>query len=151
MKRYSNIAISLSLQLRRLKSKYPNSRGYIKRDKLVWYFLVQLDDAYGSYKIKIIYDLNNSPNIYVVDPNLHEITNGLEPPHVYAFNESITKLCLYLPSSGEWYKDKFLSDTVVPWASLWLMYFSGWLATGQWHGGGVHPNTNEQFKKGTVL
>ncbi len=151
MKSFTDTAISLSKQLYLLQAKYPQGKGYIKKGKLTWHCRLQLDEAYGDYKIKLIYDINNPPKIYVIDPNIYEVTNGKTPPHIYIFNEKTTKLCLYLPSSGEWSTDKFLSDTIVPWASLWLMYFSGWLATGNWYGGGEHPDENEHFIKGKVL
>ncbi|GAA6171900.1 hypothetical protein NBRC116592_15700 [Colwellia sp. KU-HH00111] len=151
MKQFTDKTISLSKQLYFLQAKFPQGRGLIKRDKLVWSCRLGLDEVYGNYTIKILYDLNSSPKVYVIDPNLYEITGGIEPPHIYIFNESTTKLCLYLPSSDEWTSSKFLSDTIVPWASLWFMYFTGWLATGKWYGGGEHPEPDESFIKGKVL
>jgi len=151
MKRFTDTAISLSKQLYFLQAKFPHGRGLIKKGRLVWSCRLKLDEAYGNYTIKILYDLNSSPKVYVIEPNLYDITDGIEPPHIYVFNESTTKLCLYLPSSGEWTSNKFLSDTIVPWASLWLMYFTGWLATGKWYGGGEHPDIDESFIKGKVL
>lgn len=151
MRKFTDTTISLSKQLYFLKAKFPQGRGLIKKNKLVWFCQLELDDAYGNYTIKILYDLNSSPKVYVIEPNLYDITGGIEPPHIYIFNESTTKLCLYLPSSGEWASNKFLSDTIVPWASLWLMYFTGWLATGKWYGGGEHPDVDESFIKGKVL
>lgn len=151
MKQYTNTAISLSQQLYFLNAKFPQGKGFIKKGKLVWHCQLDLDELYGSYKIKVLYDIRTSPQVYVIDPNLYEITGGVEPPHIYIFNESTTKLCLYLPSSDEWTSSKFLSDTIVPWASLWFMYFTGWLATGKWYGGGEHPEPDESFVKGKVL
>jgi hypothetical protein len=151
VKKFRNTDINLSRQLHHLMKNFPHGKGYIKRNKLIWHCLLELDEAYGSYKIKLTYDLNSSPKIYVVSPDLYEITNGIEPPHIYVFNEKTTQLCLYLPSSGEWSSEKYLSDTMIPWTSLWLMYFTGWLTTGKWHGGGEHPGANESFIKGKVL
>lgn len=151
MKKYCNADISLSRQLQHLVKKYPHGNGYIKRNKLVWHCLLQLEEAYGSYKIKLTYDVNSVPRAYVVSPNVYELTNGVAPPHIYTFNKVTTRLCLYLPSSGEWSSGQYLSDTIVPWASLWLMYFTGWLATGKWHGGGEHPSANKTFIKEKVL
>ena len=151
MKEFCNKDVSLSRQLHYLVGKYPNSKGYIKKGKLIWHCMLDLDEAYGSYKIKLTYDLNSIPKVFVVSPNIYELTNGVEPPHIYVFNQETTRLCLYLPSTGEWSRNQFLGDTMVPWASLWFMYFSGWLATGKWHGGGEHPDANESFIKGKVL
>jgi hypothetical protein len=35
----------------------------------------------------------------------------------------------------------FIDKTIVPWCYLWLFYFEDWLATGEWKGGGIHPET----------
>jgi hypothetical protein len=32
-----------------------------------------------------------------------------------------------------------IANTIVPWSVLWLFYFEDWLCTGEWSGGGVHP------------
>ena len=46
-----------------------------------------------------------------------------------------------LPSAergnGDW-RDA-VADTTIPWAIDWLACYEGWLATGEWAGGGVHP------------
>ena len=151
MKIFCNTDISLSQQLNYLTKKFPYGKGYIKRDNLIWHCLLELNEAYGSYKIKLTYNVNSIPKVYVVSPNIHELTNGIEPPHIYVFNKTTTRLCLYLPSSGEWSSAKYLGDTIVPWASLWLMYFTGWLSTGKWHGGGDPPGANKSFIRGKVL
>jgi hypothetical protein len=40
-----------------------------------------------------------------------------------------------------------ISDTIVPWAVLWLYYFEDWLATDEWKGGGKHPDLNNGKRK----
>lgn len=32
-----------------------------------------------------------------------------------------------------------IADTIVPWASEWLLHYEYWLSTGTWHGGGHEP------------
>jgi hypothetical protein len=32
-------------------------------------------------------------------------------------------------------------DTIIPWTSEWLLHYECWLATGKWHGGGIHHET----------
>ena len=68
--------------------------------------------------------------------------DGKPPPHLYLGGD----LCLYLPGSGEWYPDKPVAATILPWASLWLYYYEIWLATGEWLGGGVHPVDSKDKK-----
>jgi hypothetical protein len=55
-------------------------------------------------------------------------------PHVYPLNT----LCLFL-GNREWHESIPIADTLVPWASEWLLYYELWLATGEWLGGGEHP------------
>jgi hypothetical protein len=43
------------------------------------------------------------------------------------------------------------TETIVPWISEWLMYYELWLSTGEWLGGGIHPQKkNEQDEKETA-
>jgi hypothetical protein len=34
----------------------------------------------------------------------------------------------------------WIAHTIIPWSVLWFYFFEGWLATGEWEGGGEHPN-----------
>jgi hypothetical protein len=67
-------------------------------------------------------------------------------PHVYWDRETPTrsKLCLYDPAANEWSPADFVADTIVPWACDWLACYEGWLATGEWTGGGRHPGRAAQ-------
>ena len=89
-----------------------------------------------DYKIRILYSISTSPEVYVVSPGLQCRANGRPIPHMY----SKKNLCLYLPRSGEWEPDLFIADTIVPWTSLWLYHYEVWHATGSWLGGGQHPD-----------
>ncbi|HHA1433722.1 TPA: hypothetical protein ACOEET_002638, partial [Enterobacter hormaechei subsp. hoffmannii] len=42
-----------------------------------------------------------------------------------------------------WVPQYQLSETILPWASLWLFYFEQWLHSGIWEGGGAHPNDDD--------
>jgi hypothetical protein len=76
-----------------------------------------------------------------MDPHLPTLASGRELPHVY--EQDPTRLCLYLPGSGEWSSAMRISETIVPWSVLWLFYFEDWLATGDWGGGGIHPQARD--------
>jgi len=52
-----------------------------------------------------------------------------------------------LPGTGEWTTSKVLADTVVPWTSLWLLFFEEWLWSDEWKGGGIHPPIDERKKE----
>jgi hypothetical protein len=73
----------------------------------------------------------------VLTPHLPSLAEGRKIPHV--FQQDPTRLCLYLPRSGEWAPNMWISETFVPWSFLWLYYFEDWLFTSEWKGGGVHP------------
>jgi len=45
------------------------------------------------------------------------------------------RLCLYYHYEYDVTR-MLLADTVIPWASEWLLHYEIWLATGTWHGGG---------------
>ena len=105
------------------------------------------------YKIRIALclgcDLDNvrilprGPSVTVVDPLLRR--RALEPadpiPHHYPNRLCPEKpvLCLYDPAEDEWHFGDAIADTIVPWAVDWLACYEGWLATGEWTGGGRHP------------
>jgi hypothetical protein len=50
---------------------------------------------------------------------------------------------LYLPKTCEWQSWMRLDQTLVPWATLWLFYFEEWLVSGNWKGGGMHPDEGD--------
>jgi hypothetical protein len=54
-------------------------------------------------------------------------------PHVFGGED----LCLYY--EGEWTSEMALVETIVPWASEWLVHYELWLITGEWGGGGHQP------------
>jgi hypothetical protein len=58
---------------------------------------------------------------------------GESLPHVYREGT----LCLY--RKGEWSSAMLIANSIVPWASEWLLFYEIWLATGEWHGGGDWP------------
>ena len=50
-------------------------------------------------------------------------------------------LCLSV--LGDWEPWMYIADYVVPWASAWLFFYEEWHATGNWFGGGTHPDKPE--------
>src|SRR6266404_85015 len=87
------------------------------------------------------------PQVTLVDPALkraHPITDA-PVPHVYWRDDCPEKstLCLYDPAASQWSADEFIAETIVPWACEWLACYEGWLATGEWTGGGRHPRPRQ--------
>lgn len=109
-----------------------------KRGIATWTGILQPTPASDRYTVKIQYSLSDVPNVWVISPQLLERPTGEKIPHVYGGN----RLCLYLPGSGEWERTKLIAETIVPWASLWLYYYELWHATGEWLGGGIHPDVS---------
>lgn len=84
-----------------------------------------------------------TPEVTLVEPVLkvaHPVT-GDPVPHVYWRNDCPQRstLCVYDPAAPQWSPDCFIADAIVPWACDWLACYEGWLATGEWTGGGRHP------------
>jgi len=87
------------------------------------------------YHFILKYCLTSSPKIKIVSPEIQKNNKGEYPPHLYPSEN----LCLYHPSYHEFNTTDFLSDTIIPWTSLWLYYYEVWHNTGKWLGGGEHP------------
>ena len=91
--------------------------------------------------------LKVQPRVQVLTPKLEhhpEFEDG-PVPHVYnnPKDVSLPFLCLFDPYNGEWSLDDVLAETTIPWATRYLYFYEGWLATGKWLGGGRHPTAEE--------
>jgi hypothetical protein len=88
------------------------------------------------------------PEVTVLDPalRLEHPRTGLPVPHVYWRDDrpELSTLCLYDPAASQWSPDDFIADTIVPWACDWLVCYEGWLALGEWVGGGRHPRRRQK-------
>jgi hypothetical protein len=90
-----------------------------------------------------------NPEVWVVSPELEIRSGERRLPHTYlpkARPESQAPLCLHLWKDGEWSTSDYIAETIVPWTAEWLHFYEGWLVTGTWHGGGIHPG-DEEFRE----
>ncbi len=126
--------LNLTAQYLALKKTFPGSQCRIYRSELTWLGVLQPTPLSKRYTIKLTYKLNKSPKVKLVKPVLRKKHNK-KPPHLYKGDF----LCLYVPGIGEWNKNMYLSETIIPWASEWLFHYEIWLSTGDWCGGGIHP------------
>ncbi|HEY1260489.1 MAG TPA: hypothetical protein VGF34_14675 [Stellaceae bacterium] len=113
--------------LRPLQRSYTVTITYVMRS---WIGDLQVMGAFKPV-VRLI-----EPTLQVVHPD-----TGDRVPHVYrdwVFPER-SELCLYDPVADEWSSSALIADTIVPWACDWLACYEGWLATGEWTGGGRHP------------
>jgi len=111
--------------------------GSVRHGKLIWEYHDRPTPLSRSYRLRITYRHNGTPEVFVLEPHLPTLAGGRDLPHVY--QQDPPRLCLYLPSNGEWSATMKISETIVPWSVLWLYYFEEWLSTDVWSGGGVHP------------
>ena len=124
----------------------PISRGdgELLVGRLIWRYTATPFPLGRDYVIRMELKHGGAPRIFVEHPDLHELAGGRRIPHLY--QQKPPKLCLWLPQTGEWQRWMRLDQSVVPWTSLWLFYFEEWLASDDWKGGGMHPDTDEEYE-----
>ncbi len=125
--------LTLAKQLYSMKEKYPQFAPSRKRAQVCWVGPLRPSALSRDYTVEIVLKEGISPRVRVLEPLLKQRSDGEPIPHVYPGNH----LCLHLP--GEWQPRMFISDSIVPWTLLWLLFYEYWRATGEWIGGGVHP------------
>ena len=74
--------------------------GELDRDKLTWEFLAQPSPVGRRYDARIEYRQGRTPRVFVTSPDIVELADGRELPHVYS--QVPPRLCLYLPGAFEW-------------------------------------------------
>lgn len=99
-----------------------------------------------SYRCLLKVPRSGFPEMIVLEPDLKLLASGRPIPHVYPYNYKGTKLCLWLPGSGEWSSNMRFEETYLPWTAEWLDYFEEWLETDTWAGGGAHPELHSSKK-----
>jgi len=130
--------IPLVVQAYKLQHYFPDSKWTIDccGGRLIWRGSLQPTDLSKPYQIKMVYKKGQHPDVYVTDPNPLTLANGVEKlEHVYDTKKQ--HLCLYYRKAREWDTNKLIADTIIPWASEWLMHYEYWVATGIWHGRGI--------------
>ncbi len=136
--------ISLIHQAGSLKSYFPDSE--IKRhgeNEIIWTGTVTPSPLSASYTLKLHYKYKKGAKVYVIDPSPLILTKGkIKLPHVYSTPEQ--RLCLYYPEDNEWNTGMYYVKTLIPWACEWLVHYECWVATGTWHGGGIHHETEAE-------
>jgi hypothetical protein len=130
---------SLAVQLFSLNQAYSSTKGNLSRGTLYWKVSLQPTPLSANYDVEITYRLHGSPSVWVSGENLLKL-DAPGFPHKYSVDKEKCRvnICLYLP--GEFDKAYLLADTIVPWTIEWLYFYEMWLATGDWLGGGKHPD-----------
>lgn len=128
--------LGLGEQLAYFRLWWPEFRSTVRDGILVATGQLRPSELSATYTVQISQQGGKSPAVKVVQPALRPGKNGEEIPHMY----SQERLCLFVPGGEEWKPADPIALTIVPWASLWLYFYEVWHATGEWLGGGVHPD-----------
>jgi hypothetical protein len=134
--------IPIAVQALHIKRMFSESKVNTVHDQqLIWTHSITPSPLGDLYKVKLVYYIDQAPKIYVVAPKPLPLARGkARLPHCYDQKEQ--RLCLYYPDGKEWNKTMLLANTVIPWTYEWLYHYEIWLGTGEWTGGGVHPQNN---------
>lgn len=127
--------LNIAQQMVAIKARYPRFEVSLCQGVLTAFGSMQPTERSVVYDIKIKYHMKGVPEVYVVNPQLNKNEKGEDIPHMY----SQKRLCLYQPKYKEFKQSDLISDTIIPWTSLWLYHYEIWHITGEWKGGGEHP------------
>lgn len=127
-----------------LKSYFPGTQIRRKSEmELTWTGTVTPSPLSASYTLRLHYKYKEGAKVYVIDPKPLTLAEGKTVlPHVYSTPEQ--RLCLYYPTGNEWDTGMYYVKTLIPWACEWLIHYECWVATGTWHGGGIHHETEAE-------
>ena len=115
-----------------------NGKGKLNQKYFYWEFDLQSNSLSQVYRVLIIYHIDNyTPDVFILNEEVWEISKTKEIPHLYDFEK--IRLCLYYPSFREWTQYMDLCTTFISWIALWLYFYEEWLYSGEWKGGGKHP------------
>lgn len=127
-----------------------NGSGKLENNHFYWEFDIKPSDFSKVYKVLLIWDFSKvSPTVYILNEDIRQVAKEKTIPHLYS-QEKI-RLCLYYPLSNEFSSYMSLCETIIPWTLLWLSYYEEWLYSGEWKGGGIHPETIQTDKKSSPL
>jgi len=103
----------------------------------VWKGFLQPSALSETYSVTVRYRPGRNPETRVLSPEL-KIRDGFKDlPHINPDGS----VCLHV--MGDWQPWMYLADYIVPWLSTWLFFYEVWYATGNWFGGGTHPDKPE--------
>lgn len=134
--------LPLAAQMKKLLDLFPNSKCSISCDTITWVGELTPSAISSTYKIRILMHIGDAPKTFVIVPKSLTLADGkTKLPHV--FSSSRQQLCLYYKE--EWNSSMLLVNSIVPWASSWLLFYEIWQITGIWDGGGVSHGKKRPF------
>lgn len=135
--------LSLAQQACILKQRHPESVCKIRQGSL--YCRIDEFRACGCshrYSLEIIKDPGKPAEVWLSGDALRKCANLKTIPHIYDSSEAKRKVMLCL-SYKDWQPSQAYTDTFIPWAMEWILHFEAWLYTGEWNGGGKHPQQSQ--------
>ena len=131
-------SLSLAQQYAALRSDWPEGSTVLGKHGLTWTGPLQPAPLSRRYVVQLTYPSpNHEPQVHMLGPSLKKLAPGRRIEHLYC--QATERLCLYTPKHREWLPHQRLSQTLLPWAELWLLYFEDWVVSDEWKGGGTHP------------
>ncbi len=128
--------VSIAEQLYLIKKKYSHfTMDFTGHSSMKVIGVIQPTPRSETYSFVLKYKMGGNPVVRITSPQLKKNSKGDAIPHLYPDGS----LCLFRPAYDEFNESDFISDTIIPWASLWLYFYEIWHVTGQWRGGGEHP------------
>ena len=128
--------IPIHIQRAAMKAKIPESDIYLDKNYLRARGKMKPSPRSCWYSYEIKYRFKDNIKIFILDPLIKTELNGKKAEHLYKDGS----LCLFFPKAKEFNSKKLIVDYIIPWISLWLFFYEIWLVTGEWKGGGIHPN-----------
>ncbi len=89
-----------------------------------------------TYTVRLEYEVWGIPRIYVVEPEI------IPAAKIHVYKEG--NLCLYYPKETPWKPVHHISDTILPWAAEWLVFYELFKITGKWLGKSALHNTADK-------
>jgi hypothetical protein len=122
--------LTAALQMLGMMERFPALR-LVSRNPLIWRGPVIPIEGGRAFTLEVRFALPTGvPSVRVIGPKLEaEPTTG-RPPHTFADGT----LCLYHTSDFTWTGDRFIAETIVPWACEWCLFYEVWVSTGKWLG-----------------
>jgi hypothetical protein len=154
------LPLSIDEQDRKLRAKCPQFRLVAHRGWMgIWEGA--LTPICQTYRVRLVYfsrryfdgwNLDNPYiSIFVVDPPIgpYPRRTGEPPQHVYRLGHppEFPRLCVYDPIDDDWCPTEYIVDRIIPWTIKWLFFHEEWVASGEWKGGGRHPEIPEPCLK----
>lgn len=124
---------SLRRQANLVRVHFPGFTSEVEDGVLVARGRLRPCELCEEYLVGLAYAPGVRPIVRVLDPEPVQRAHGQRNPHL---NGDGT-ICLYDPDAEEWDDRQPLALTILPWTAEWLLFYEWWLATGEWHGGGV--------------